>query len=56
MKKEYMKPTMIVVTIQATSLLSGSGDQVYGDKQVSGAYQLSRESGDWDDDEEDSDY
>ena len=51
MKKEYMKPTMIVVTIQATSLLSGSGDQVYGDKQASGVYQLSRESGDWDDDE-----
>ena len=52
MKKEYMKPTMIVVKLQAGGLLNEpSATAVYGDEGASGSSQLSRRSG-WDDDDE----
>ena len=56
MKKEYMKPTMIVVKLQAGAILgTGSeGQSVYGGEGASGESQLSRRSG-WDDDDDDDD-
>ena len=52
-KQAYMKPSVKVVRTQSASLicLSQEGDKVYG-SGISGEYQLSRHSNDWDDDED----
>ena len=51
-KQAYMKPAVRVVQVQQKyHLLQGSGSKVYG-STMSGSAQLSRQGGDWDDDEE----
>ena len=51
MKQNYIKPTMEVVIIQPSYILSGSqGSYVNGDVEIDGDYQLSRHRfDDWDD-------
>lgn len=55
MKKNYIKPTMEVVIIQPTCILSGSdGSGVDGIRGVGGDMQLSRHRfDDWDEDFDD---
>lgn len=52
MKKNYMKPMAIVVKTSPSAFMSSSGNKVYTNQIVSGSNQLSRRSGDWDDEED----